>query len=103
MLILHPLPSLASFGTRPSFRRALVVAEWAVACIIRHGVLTSLCRKVIGVGSPRVRRAILSVSDKTGLAEFARALAALSVELFSTGGTRRSLEEAGLKVQDISA
>jgi phosphoribosylaminoimidazolecarboxamide formyltransferase/IMP cyclohydrolase len=53
--------------------------------------------------SPPIRRAILSVSDKTGLAEFARALAASGVELYSTGGTRRSLEEAGLKVLDVSA
>jgi phosphoribosylaminoimidazolecarboxamide formyltransferase/IMP cyclohydrolase len=55
------------------------------------------------VASPRVRRAIISVSDKTGLAEFARELAALGVELYSTGGTRRSLEQAGLAVRDISA
>lgn len=55
------------------------------------------------MASPRIRRAILSVSDKTGLAEFARGLAALGVELFSTGGTRRTLEEAGLKVRDITA
>jgi phosphoribosylaminoimidazolecarboxamide formyltransferase/IMP cyclohydrolase len=55
------------------------------------------------VASPPIRRAILSVSDKTGLADFARQLAALGVELYSTGGTRRSLEEAGLKVQDLSA
>ncbi len=49
-----------------------------------------------------VRRALLSVSDKTGLVEFARALAGLGVELISTGGTRKALADAGLPVRDIS-
>ncbi|MCA9265944.1 MAG: bifunctional phosphoribosylaminoimidazolecarboxamide formyltransferase/IMP cyclohydrolase [Planctomycetales bacterium] len=50
----------------------------------------------------KIQRAILSVSDKAGLAEFAHQLAAQGVELFSTGGTRRHLEEAGLSVRDIA-
>jgi phosphoribosylaminoimidazolecarboxamide formyltransferase/IMP cyclohydrolase len=50
----------------------------------------------------KIQRAILSVTDKTGLAEFARRLASLGVELISTGGTARVLREAGLKVRDIS-
>lgn len=50
----------------------------------------------------RVRRALLSVSDKTGLVEFATALAGLGVELISTGGTRKTLSDAGLTVLDIS-
>src|SRR5512138_1861741 len=45
-----------------------------------------------------VRRAVLSVSDKTGLVPFARRLAARGVELLSTGGTQRALKEAGLPV-----
>src|ERR671924_368390 len=49
-----------------------------------------------------VRRALLSVSDKTGLVDFARALVGLSVELISTGGTRKALADAGLSVRDIS-
>ena len=49
-----------------------------------------------------VRRALLSVSDKTGLLELARALAALDVELLSTGGTARALREAGLAVKDVA-
>ena len=49
-----------------------------------------------------VRRALLSVSDKTGLVELARALAARDVELLSTGGTARALREAGLAVRDVS-
>src|SRR5271156_4515407 len=50
-----------------------------------------------------IRRALLSVTDKSGLVEFAKALAALGVDLVSTGGTARELREAGLKVRDISA
>ncbi|WP_305805271.1 bifunctional phosphoribosylaminoimidazolecarboxamide formyltransferase/IMP cyclohydrolase [Stenotrophomonas sp. YIM B06876] len=49
-----------------------------------------------------VRRALLSVSDKTGLIELARALAARNVELLSTGGTAKALREAGLAVKDVS-
>src|SRR6202035_2994342 len=49
-----------------------------------------------------IRRALLSVSDKTGLVELAKALAGLGVELISTGGTRKSLAEAGLAVRDIA-
>src|SRR5215475_10349822 len=49
-----------------------------------------------------LRRALLSVSDKTGLVEFARVLAGLGVELISTGGTRKALTEAGLKVADVA-
>jgi len=50
----------------------------------------------------RVTRALLSVSDKSGLVEFARALALHGVELISTGGTARAIAEAGLKVKDVS-
>ncbi len=50
----------------------------------------------------RIGRALLSVSDKTGLVELGQALARHGVELVSTGGTARSLREAGLDVRDIS-
>jgi len=50
----------------------------------------------------RVTRALLSVSDKTGLAAFARALAQLGVELISTGGTAKALAAEGLKVVDVA-
>jgi phosphoribosylaminoimidazolecarboxamide formyltransferase/IMP cyclohydrolase len=50
----------------------------------------------------RVRRALLSVSDKTGVAAFASGLRELDVELVSTGGTARTLREAGLPVTDVS-
>ncbi|WP_075183588.1 bifunctional phosphoribosylaminoimidazolecarboxamide formyltransferase/IMP cyclohydrolase [Pantoea sp. 1.19] len=49
-----------------------------------------------------VRRALLSVSDKAGILEFAQALAARGVELLSTGGTARLLAEAGLSVTEVS-
>jgi len=50
----------------------------------------------------RIHRALLSVSDKTGLVDFARALAAHGVALVSTGGTARALAEAGFDVTDVS-
>lgn len=53
-------------------------------------------------GEKKIRRALLSVTDKTGLVEFAQALAGFGVELISTGGTARSLRDAGLIVKDIS-
>src|SRR6266550_2465361 len=50
----------------------------------------------------RVTRALLSVSDKTGLVEFAKALAGYGIELVSTGGTARTLKNAGLNVADVA-
>jgi phosphoribosylaminoimidazolecarboxamide formyltransferase/IMP cyclohydrolase len=52
--------------------------------------------------SVKIRRALLSVSDKTGLIELARSLAALGVELLSTGGTAKAIRDAGLTVKDVS-
>ncbi|HEY0263317.1 MAG TPA: bifunctional phosphoribosylaminoimidazolecarboxamide formyltransferase/IMP cyclohydrolase [Granulicella sp.] len=49
-----------------------------------------------------IRRALLSVTNKTGLVEFAQALASFGVELVSTGGTAKALRDAGLAVRDIS-
>ncbi len=50
----------------------------------------------------KIERALLSVSDKTGLVELGQALAAQGVELVSTGGTAKALREAGLTVRDVS-
>ena len=50
----------------------------------------------------KIKRALLSVSDKSGLAELGKALAARGVELVSTGGTARALRDAGLEVKDVS-
>jgi len=50
----------------------------------------------------KVKTALLSVSDKSGLAEFAQGLAKLGVRILSTGGTARTLRENGIEVQDVS-
>jgi phosphoribosylaminoimidazolecarboxamide formyltransferase/IMP cyclohydrolase len=54
------------------------------------------------MSSPTIKRAIISVSDKSGLTEFVQALSASGVEIYSTGGTRRHLENDGIEVKDIS-
>ena len=48
------------------------------------------------------KRALLSVSDKTGIVEFAKELIGLGFEVVSTGGTKKALEEAGLSVTGVS-
>lgn len=50
----------------------------------------------------KVQRALISVSDKTGIVEFAQGLGKLGVEILSTGGTAKSLKDAGLSVKDVS-
>src|SRR6185503_4046496 len=59
----------------------------------RNDAMADLCR---------ITRALLSVSDKSGLVDFARALAGHGIELISTGGTAKALTEAGLTVRDVS-
>jgi phosphoribosylaminoimidazolecarboxamide formyltransferase/IMP cyclohydrolase len=51
---------------------------------------------------PKIQRAILSVTDKTGLVDFARQLSSLGIELISTGGTAKLLRDSGITVKDIS-
>jgi phosphoribosylaminoimidazolecarboxamide formyltransferase / IMP cyclohydrolase len=51
---------------------------------------------------PKISRAILSVTDKTGLADFARTLSTLGIKLISTGGTAKLLRDSGIAVKDIS-
>ena len=53
-------------------------------------------------GPIRVRRALISVSDKTGVVDFARGLSELGVELLSTGGTATAIREAGISVTDVA-
>jgi len=53
-------------------------------------------------GYRSIKRALISVSDKTGLVEFGQALAALNIEILSTGGSARALREAGVKVTEVS-
>src|SRR5579872_260678 len=54
------------------------------------------------MSSNRIQRAILSVTDKTGLVDFARRLFGLGIELISTGGTAKLLRDSGISVKDIS-
>jgi phosphoribosylaminoimidazolecarboxamide formyltransferase/IMP cyclohydrolase len=49
-----------------------------------------------------IKRALISVSDKNGIVDFARELSGLGVELLSTGGTAKALKDAGIKVKDVS-
>src|SRR2546430_8743018 len=51
----------------------------------------------------RIKRALLSVSDKSGLVSLGQTLAAAGIELISTGGTAKALREGGLSVTDLSA
>lgn len=51
----------------------------------------------------QIRRALISVTDKTGIQEFAAQLAAMDIEILSTGGTATSLRSAGIQVVDVSA
>ena len=51
---------------------------------------------------PVIGRALVSVSDKTGVVEFARALAGIGVEILSTGGTARTLRAHGVPVRDVA-
>ena len=55
------------------------------------------------MNSPKIERALVSVSDKTGLVEFAQGLVAAGVEIFASGGSRRHLEEAGIPVREVAA
>jgi phosphoribosylaminoimidazolecarboxamide formyltransferase/IMP cyclohydrolase len=52
--------------------------------------------------NPKIKRALISVSDKTGIVEFAQALEKMKVEIFSTGGTLETLLDAGVKAKSIS-
>src|SRR5690242_9461413 len=49
-----------------------------------------------------IKRALISVTDKTGIVDFARALQDLGVEIISTGGTARAIQEAGVAVREVS-
>src|SRR5438874_9813084 len=53
-------------------------------------------------GLRKIRRALISVSDKTGIVDFARELKSFGVEIISTGGTAKALREAGIDVRDVS-
>jgi phosphoribosylaminoimidazolecarboxamide formyltransferase / IMP cyclohydrolase len=75
------------------------VSVLSTALTMAH-ILSSVTGAVIDLQP--VRRALLSVSDKTGLIEIATVLASLNVELLSTGGTAKAIRDAGFKVIDVS-
>jgi phosphoribosylaminoimidazolecarboxamide formyltransferase/IMP cyclohydrolase len=54
------------------------------------------------MNSPKIKRALISVSNKLGIVDFAQGLVNAGVEIYSTGGTRRHLEESGVKVIDVA-
>ena len=54
------------------------------------------------LGLRRIRRVLVSVSDKTGIVEFARELKRFGVEIISTGGTAKTLRDAGIEIRDVS-
>src|SRR3712207_3742505 len=65
------------------------------------GIFRDSMEAIVQPGEVRVQRALLSVSDKTGIVEFARGLSQLGIELVSTGGTAAALREGGLEVRAI--
>jgi phosphoribosylaminoimidazolecarboxamide formyltransferase / IMP cyclohydrolase len=69
---------------------------------IRANAACSLLQRIGRMTKPKVARALISVTDKTGLVDFAKELAKRGVELVSTGGTAKLLKECGLKVTDVS-
>jgi len=74
---------------------------------VEHRLLPAVVARLVaeraGGDAPTPRRALLSVSDKSGLAELGRGLVGLGFELVSTGGTARALRDAGLPVTDVAA
>lgn len=54
------------------------------------------------MNSPKIKRALISVSNKLGIVDFAQGLVNAGIEIYSTGGTRRHLEDSGIPVQDVS-
>ena len=83
---------------------AAVANQLAGALTVPHGARRArLDPGAVDANAPVPRRALLSVSDKTGLVDLARGLVARRFELVSTGGTARAIREAGLPVVDVAA
>ncbi|HET9721239.1 MAG TPA: bifunctional phosphoribosylaminoimidazolecarboxamide formyltransferase/IMP cyclohydrolase, partial [Solirubrobacteraceae bacterium] len=70
--------------------------------IVESGMKAESSVQPSAPGEVQISRALLSVSDKTGIVEFARGLAELGVEIVSTGGTARELAEADVPVRSIT-
>ncbi len=85
------------FGSNPPVPTEFHPTPSALSLIRRKATLSPVSSDV-----KQIRRALLSVTDKTGLVDFARVLVGFGVELVSTGGTATALRTAGLSVKDIS-
>ena len=85
----------------PTEPRRVMVSD-RVGRAMDDGVRSADVLQPAASGDVRIARALLSVSDKTGIVEFARGLVELGVELVSTGGTARALQEANLPVRSVS-
>ena len=83
--------------------RAVSLLLGGALAVAPDGRRVSLDLERADASMPTPRRALLSVSDKTGLVEFAAGLARLGFELVSTGGTARALRDGGLAVTDVAA
>src|ERR1700730_4802042 len=68
----------------------------------RSALILHSPRPIMSRSTSRIQRAILSVTDKTGLVDFARQLSGLGIDLVSTGGTAKLLRDSGIAVKDIS-
>ena len=92
---------IASGARAARSRRTRGAFWWRKSVAVGPGIFSDSMEAMTQPGEVRVRRALLSVSDKTGVVEFARGLAELGIELLSTGGTATALREAGLEVRSI--
>src|SRR5215469_117742 len=103
-----PLPStFAGFCFPQHCQARFCAACWILFSHKRHFGNSGGPRRLVGstvaLEDPMaVERALLSVFDKTGIVEFARKLAALNIEILSTGGTAKLLREEGVPVKDVS-
>jgi len=96
-------PVLRTTPNRQPAVRVVTAATGPARCArLQYGPASASFPTPMSADLLPVRRALLSVSDKTGLVELARALAAHGVELLSTGGTAKAIREAGLPVKDVS-
>ena len=93
--MLHALSTMLRMVPLPRFACA---ARWRM----KHAVENETQRPAMTETLRRAARALLAVSDKSGIVEFARTLSGYGIELVSTGGTRMTLNEAGLAAREVS-
>jgi phosphoribosylaminoimidazolecarboxamide formyltransferase/IMP cyclohydrolase len=99
-------PFVSSLLSGAGFPARARAETWRVAFLLYSSAIaeesrTTSAQELTEPGAVRIRRALLSVSDKRGIVDFARGLAELDVELVSTGGTASELADAGIDVRGI--